>query len=48
MADIPIGCFLYRWFNMKIERSSMPALEAYYERLTQREAFKTHVMIGLS
>jgi glutathione S-transferase len=45
MGDIPIGATLYRYFNMDIERPSLPNLEAFYARLCQREAYAEHVMI---
>jgi glutathione S-transferase len=45
MADIPIGAMLYRYFVMEIERPSLPAVEAYYQRLTDRPAYQKQVMI---
>jgi glutathione S-transferase len=45
MADIPISALLYRYFMMEIERPSLPAVEAYYQRLTARPAYQKHVMI---
>jgi glutathione S-transferase len=44
LADICLGIFGYRWFNFPIERPSLPALQAWYERLTQRPGYKTHIM----
>ena len=44
MADIPMGGYALRWFEMEIERSAMPRLEAWYDRLREREAYRTHVM----
>ena len=44
LADICVGMWLYRWFEMDIEREKLPALEAYYERLQQRDPFRAHVM----
>lgn len=44
LADVALGIFGYRWFNFAIERDKLPALEAWYDRLTQRPGFKTHVM----
>jgi glutathione S-transferase len=44
LADICVGMWLYRWFEMDIRRESLPGLEAYYQRLQQREPFRTHVM----
>ena len=48
MADIPIGVAAYRWFNLPVERPSMPALERWYERLRGRPAFKRHCMLPLT
>jgi len=45
MADIPIGAMLYRYFMMEIERPSLPAVGAYYQRLTARPDYQKHVMI---
>jgi len=45
MADIPIGTMLYRYFTMEIERPPLPAVAAYYQRLTARPSYQKHVMI---
>lgn len=45
MADIPAGMTLYRWFEMDIQRPSMPNLEAWYERLRQRPGYLTAICI---
>ncbi len=44
MADIPMGAYALRWFEMDIARPAMPHLEAWYARLQDREAYRTHVM----
>ena len=44
IADIPIGAVLYRYFNMPIDRPSLSNIEAFYTRLQQRQAYKTHIM----
>jgi glutathione S-transferase len=44
LADICLGIFAYRWFNFPIERGELPNVQAWYERLTTRPGFKTHVM----
>src|SRR5208282_2331017 len=43
-GDIPAGAQLYRYFNLEIDRPSLPNVEAWYARLQQREAYRTHVM----
>ena len=49
VGDIPIGVNLYRWFAFEgIERPPMPAVEAYYKRLTERPAYRKVIMILLS
>ena len=48
MGDIPIGCFIYRWYALPIERGHYPRLKAWYERLARRPAFKKHVMLPLT
>ncbi len=48
MADVPLGATAYRWFNLDIERPSLPNLEAWYERLCKRSPYKASVMLPLS
>jgi len=45
MADIPAGMTLYRWFEMEVERSPMPHLEAWYARLRERPAYLKAICI---
>ena len=45
LADIPIGTHLYRYFNLEIERPSLPNVDALYRRLQDRAAYRTHVMV---
>jgi glutathione S-transferase len=48
-ADLALGIFAgYRWFNFPIERPELKNLRAWYDRLTERPAFKEHVMIGIT
>ena len=44
MGDIPLGCVVYRYFNVDVDRPTLPNVEAWYERLSQRQAYKKHVM----
>lgn len=48
IGDIPLGCLIYPWFLFPIEREPLPALEDWYNRLTQRPAYQKSVMIALS
>lgn len=45
MGDMPAGATLYRYFNLEIERPSVPNVEAWYERLRERAAYREHVII---
>lgn len=48
MGDIPLGSFIYAWFEMPIERAAQPYLEAWYARLKQRPAYQKAVMTALT
>lgn len=48
MGDIPLGCFMYGWYEMPIERPALPNLDAWYQRLATRPAYRKHVMIPLT
>ena len=47
LADIPIGLSVNRWFMTPMQRPSFPAVDAYYERLSARPAFKKHGRNGI-
>ena len=47
-ADIVVGHLLFRWFDIDIPRRARPNVEAYYQRLAQRPAYQTHVMVDYS
>jgi glutathione S-transferase len=42
LADIVLGLATHRWVMTPIEHAELPAVRAYYERLSQRPAFLTH------
>ena len=44
MGDIPMAIAVYRWVTLIQDRPVMTNLEAWYDRLTQRAAFKTNVL----
>jgi glutathione S-transferase len=48
MGDIPVGVLCYRHHALGIARAPLGNLEAWYGRLTSREAFCRHVMLPLS
>jgi glutathione S-transferase len=43
LADVALGVSTHRWFATPMERSSLPVVEAYYARLSERPAFAKHV-----
>lgn len=45
MADITLGAYAYRYYNVPVEHPSLPRVEAWYARLCARPAYQTHVMI---
>ncbi len=47
LADVVLGLSTHRWFALPIERPTLPAVAAYYERLTLRDAFRRHGRNGL-
>jgi glutathione S-transferase len=48
MGDIPLGAFMFRWYALELKRPKLARVEAYYQRLQQRPAYKKHVMLPLS
>jgi glutathione S-transferase len=47
LADIPIGLSVQRWFATPIDHPKLPAVSAYYERLSQRPGYLAHGRNGL-
>lgn len=45
LADVPAGTALYRYFEIDIERPSVPNVEAWYRRLQDRPAYRNRVMV---
>jgi glutathione S-transferase len=43
-GDIPLGMIVNRWFKLPIERPSLPVIEAYYARLSERPAYRRNVV----
>ena len=43
-GDIPLGVLLHKYFVLDIKRPSLSGIEAWYERLKERPAFREHAM----
>ena len=48
LAEIVMGTLVYRWHAFPIERPPLPGLKAWYERMRERPAFKTHIEIPIT
>jgi glutathione S-transferase len=48
MGDIPVGCMVYRWYALPLERPELKNVKAWYERLGTRPAYAKHVMVKMS
>ncbi|MBK9605594.1 MAG: glutathione S-transferase [Betaproteobacteria bacterium] len=48
MGDIPVGCGVWRWMGMPIERPALPNLQRWFDALAKRPAFRKAVMQPLS
>ncbi len=44
LADVPAGTTLYRYFEMGADVARPPHVMAWYARLSERRAFRTHIM----
>lgn len=44
LADIPAGSLMYRYVHLDVTRDLPQHVAAWYERLTEREAFQDHIM----
>jgi glutathione S-transferase len=47
VADIPAGMVINRWFSLRFERPTLPAVAAYYDRLADRPAYRAHGRNGV-
>ena len=45
--SVGAGAFAYRWHMLPIERPSLPNLYGWFQRLSERPAFKQRVMLPL-
>jgi glutathione S-transferase len=48
IGDIPVGCFVHRWYALPIDRPDLKNVKAWYERLKTRPAYVKYVMAPLS
>lgn len=48
IGDISLGSTVYRWLNLEIDRSSLPYLQAWHERLAARLPYREHVMVSFA
>lgn len=48
LADIPVGLVVNRWYAIEFEKPELPAVAAYYERLSQRPAYREHGRNGMA
>ncbi|HRD76579.1 MAG TPA: glutathione S-transferase N-terminal domain-containing protein [Hyphomicrobiaceae bacterium] len=42
IADIPVGLVVNRWASIAFDKPKLEAVSAYYERLSQRTAYREH------
>ena len=47
LADITLGLATHRWFMTPLQRPALAAVQAYYERLGERPAFRVHGRNGV-
>ena len=48
MGDIPLGCGIWRWMALPIERPALPNVQRWFDSLARRPAYKKTVMLPLS
>ena len=48
VGDIPIGCAIWRWMGMPIERPARPHVLKWFERLGERPGYRKIVMSPLT
>ena len=48
IGDIPVGTMTYRWYNLDVPHPDLPNLKAWYDRLTERPAYRQHVMLPVT
>jgi len=48
MGDIPMGCAIWRWLSVPVERPSLPNIQQWFGNLRQRPAYQNVVMLPIS
>jgi len=48
MGDIPLGCGIWRWMGLPIERPPLPNVQRWFDALSRRPAYKKAVMLPLT
>ncbi|HEI8865655.1 glutathione S-transferase family protein [Serratia sp. AKBS12] len=48
IGDIPLGSFIYAWFEMPIARRPRPHMERWYQQLCARPAYRSGVMTTMT
>jgi len=48
VGDIPMGCAIWRWMSLPIERPEYPALERWFDTLCDRQPYQKVVMKPLT
>jgi glutathione S-transferase len=48
MGDIPMGCFVHRWYALDIARPALMNLRTWYDRLATRPAYARRIMVKLT
>ena len=48
IGDIPLGVWAHRWFNLPVQRPEQKRIRDWYERLTERKPYQTHIMIPIT
>lgn len=48
LGDVPMGVYIHTWFTLDIARAPLSNVRNWYDRLRERPAFATSVMIPLT
>ena len=48
IGDIPLGCGVWRWMALPIERPELPNVQRWFNLLAQRQAYRNIVMLPLT